>query len=130
MLRLRQDNRMSTKALAAVRVMHLSALIAGLVVLHVAAPSPAQSDCTANYCIRSQSLSFQVPPGWPAVAIAPCCKTDWGALPGGIDWSNGAPVMICTGNAEYATAFPNCGEPNNLSQAFPLSYERPQLRIG
>src|SRR5882757_8148944 len=88
----------------------LLALLGGLIIstLLVASPALAQSACTTNYCIRSQSLSFQLPPGWPALSIAPCCKTDWGALPGGIDWSNGAPVMICTGNAEYATTFPNC----------------------
>ena len=110
----------------------LLALLGGLIIstLLVASPALAQSACTTNYCIRSQSLSFQLPPGWPALSIAPCCKTDWGALPGGIDWSNGAPVMICTGNAEYATTFPNCGEPKNLSQAFPLAYERPKIGIG
>jgi len=38
--------------------------------------------------------------------------------------------MICTANAEYATAFPNCGGPNNLSQAFPLDYWQPKIGIG
>jgi hypothetical protein len=111
---------------------HLLVLVGGLILsaMLVVSPAPAQTDCTTNYCIKSQSLSYQVPPGWPAVTIAPCCKTDWGALPGGIDWSNGAPVMLCTGNAEYSTTFPNCGEPKNLSQAFPLSYERPKIGIG
>jgi hypothetical protein len=33
-------------------------------------------------------------------------------------------------NAEYATAFPNCGGPNNLSQAFPLDYWQPKIGIG
>src|SRR5262249_7512993 len=36
---------------------------------------------------------------------------------------NGAPVMICTGLAEYVNTFPNCGDPNNLSQAFALDYD-------
>ena len=88
--------------------------------LSAAAPASAQYTCTTNYCISSQSVSFQTPPGWPAVPIETCCQTHWGALPGGIDWSNGAPIMICTGRAEYVTAFPNCGDPNNLSQPFPL----------
>jgi hypothetical protein len=105
-------------------------LIGGLVVLTLAPPASAQSLCTTNYCIQSQSLSYRTPAGWPAVQIAPCCKTDWGSLPGGVDWSNGAPIMICTGNAEYATTFPNCGDPNNLSQAFPLAYDRPKIGIG
>jgi len=121
---------MSTRIPATTTLRYLPALIGGLVALLVASPALAQSDCTTNYCIRSQSLSYQVPAGWPAVSIAPCCKTDWGALPGGIDWSKGAPVMICSGNAEYASTFPNCGEPNNLSQAFPLAYERPKIGIG
>jgi hypothetical protein len=51
-------------------------------------------------------------------------------LPDGIDWSKGAPVMLCTGNADYAAAYPNCGEPNNLSQPFPLAYEGPKIGIG
>jgi hypothetical protein len=102
----------------------------GGLALSGASPAPAQSACTTNYCIRSQSISYQTPAGWPAVEIEPCCKTDWGALPGAIDWSKAAPIMICTGSAEYATAFPNCGDPNNLSQAFPLSYERPKIGIG
>jgi hypothetical protein len=104
--------------------------IVGLFAIFVAASALAQSACTTNYCIRSQSISFQTPPGWPGVAVESCCKTDWGALPGGIDWNNGAPIMICTGNAEYTTAFPNCGEPNNLSQAFPLNYWQPKIGIG
>jgi len=62
--------------------------------------------------------------------VETCCQTHWGALPGGIDWNNGAPVMICSGRAEYVNAFPNCGDPNNLSQAFPLDYERPSFAIG
>jgi hypothetical protein len=134
MLRLREDERMfatmSARLPATNRLRYFLAMIGGLAALLVGSPVQAQSACTTNYCIRSQSLSFQVPPGWPTVAVAPCCKTDWGALPGGIDWSNGAPVMICTGNADYASAFPNCGEPNNLSQAFPLAYERPKIGIG
>ena len=111
-------------------LLYVLAPIVGLFAIFVAAAALAQSACTTNYCIRSQSVSFQTPPGWPGVAVESCCKTDWGALPGGIDWNNGAPIMICTGNAEYATAFPNCGEPNNLSQAFPLNYWQPKIGIG
>ena len=105
-------------------------LLIGGLALPVASPALAQSACTTNYCIASQPISYQTPPGWPAVPVEPCCKTDWGSLPGGIDWSNGAPIMICTGNAEYATTFPNCGDPKNLSQSFPLAYERPKIGIG
>jgi len=86
--------------------------------------------CTANYCISSQSIAFQTPPGWPAVPVETCCQTHWGALPDGIDWNNGTPVMICTSRAEYVTTFPNCGDPKNLSQAIPLDYERPKFAIG
>ena len=108
----------------------LLALIVGVLILCAVLPARAQYACTTNYCIRSQSLSVQTPPEWPAVAVEPCCQTHWGALPGGIDWTNAAPVMICTANAEYATAFPNCGGPNNLSQAFPLDYWQPKIGIG
>jgi hypothetical protein len=112
------------------RILSATMSIGVLVVALLASPALAQSICTTNYCIRSQSLSYQVPPGWPSVTIAPCCRTDWGALPGGIDWSKGAPVMLCTGNADYTSAYPNCGEPNNLSQPFPLAYEGPKIGIG
>jgi len=105
-------------------------LICGWIVLSIDSPAYGQPLCTTNFCIRSQSLSYRTPSGWPAVPIAPCCKTNWGSLPGGLDWSNGAPIMICTGNADYAETYPNCGEPNNLSQPFPLSYDRPQIGIG
>jgi len=86
--------------------------------------------CTTNYCVSSQTISFQTPPGWPAVPVETCCQTHWGALPNGIDWNNGAPVMICTSRAEFVTTFPNCGDPENLSQAVPLDYERPKFAIG
>jgi hypothetical protein len=108
----------------------LLALVVGVPILSAVLPAHAQYACTTNYCIRSQSLSVQTPPEWPAVAVEPCCQTHWGALPGGIDWTNAAPVMICTANAEYTTAFPNCGGPNNLSQAFPLDYWQPKIGIG
>jgi hypothetical protein len=111
------------------RLGHLLLLISALA-LFATTPALAQSACTTNYCIRSQSLSYQTPPGWPAVPVEPCCRTYWGSLPGGIDWSKGAPVVICTGNAEYVATFPNCGDPSNLSQDFPLSYERPTIGIG
>ena len=101
-----------------------------LLAFSVAAPARSQYACTTNYCISSQSISFQTPPGWPAVPVETCCQTHWGALPGAIDWSNGAPIMICTGRVEYVTSFPNCGDPKNLSQAFPLDYERPTFAIG
>lgn len=90
----------------------------------------AQSDCPTNFCIKSQSLSYQPPPKWPDVAITACCKVDWGTLPGEIDWSNAKPIMLCTGDAEYATTFPNCGAPDSISQAFPLTYNRPKVGIG
>src|SRR5262249_15026656 len=95
-----------------------------------AAPASGQYACTTNYCIISQSISFQTPPGWPTVPVETCCQTHSGALPGGIDWSNVPPVMIGTGRAEYGTSCPNCGDPNNPSQAFPLDYERPKFAIG
>ena len=98
--------------------------------LSALAPASAQYACTTNYCVSSQSTSFQTPPGWPAVPVQTCCQTHWGALPGGIDWSNGAPVMICTGKPEFVTTFPNCGDPNNPSLDFPLDYERPSFAIG
>src|SRR5262249_62808 len=100
-------------------------LALSVIALSAAAPASAQYACTTNHCISSQSTSFQTPPGWPAVPVETCCQTHWGALPGGIDWNNGAPVMICTGLAEYVNTFPNCGDPNNLSQPFPLDYDRP-----
>lgn len=120
---------MSKKILSAA-LRYVPASIGLLVAVLFAAPALAQSTCTTNYCIRSQSLSFQIPAGWPSVTIASCCKIDWGALPVGIDWSKGAPVMICTGNADYAGAYPNCGDPNNLSQPFPLAYEGTKIGIG
>ena len=104
-------------------------LIAGVALLG-ASSALAQSACTTDYCIRSQSLSYETPPGWPAVPVEPCCTMYWGSLPGGINWINGAPIVICSGNAEFATTFPNCGDPSNLSQDFPLSYERPMIGIG
>src|SRR5260370_2484916 len=100
-----------------------------LLAFSVAARASAQYACTTNYCISSQSISFQTPPGWPAVPVETCCRTHWGALPGAIDWNNGAPIMICAGRAEYVTSFPNCGDPQNVSQAFPLYYERPKFAL-
>jgi hypothetical protein len=112
------------------RLRHVAASLAGVLAGIAAAPASAQYACTTNYCIRSQSVSFQTPTGWPAVEIETCCGTRWGALPSGIDWANGAPVMICSAGADYSTAFPNCGGPKTLSQHFPLSYERPRISIG
>jgi hypothetical protein len=100
-------------------------LIASLA-LTAASDADAQYACTTNYC----SVTVDTPAGWPAVPVETCCQTHWGALPGGIDWSNGVPVMICSASADYSTAFPNCGGPKNLSQAFPLSYENPKIGIG
>jgi hypothetical protein len=108
----------------------LLASLAASFVLAIAPPARAQYACTTNYCVKSQSVSFLTPPGWPSVTIETCCRTRWGALPDAMDWSNGAPVMICTGNAQYATAYPNCGYPGNLSQDFPLNYENPKIGIG
>ena len=111
-----------------IRAMDLLLSLAVLAV--IASPSGAQYACTTNYCVKSQSTAFQIPPGWPSVTIETCCRTRWGALPGGMDWNNGAPIMICTGNEEYATAYPNCGDPQNISQDFPLAYEKPKIGIG
>src|ERR1700693_3286200 len=107
MLQSCEDARMSIGTAATTLSRHSPALVGGFIAMLLVSPARAQNDCTTNYCIRSQSLSVQVPAGWPAVTVAPCCKTDWGALPGGIDWSKGSPVMLCTGNAEYATTYPN-----------------------
>ena len=62
--------------------------------------------------------------------VEPCCATHWGTRPGSIDWNKGAPIMICTATPEFVTAFPNCGDPKNLSQAFPLSYDKPKFAVG
>jgi len=106
-------------------------LIAGLLIVSIVSSSAlAQSDCPTNFCIKSQSLSYQPPSRWPDVAITPCCKVDWGTLPGDIDWTKAKPIMLCTGDAEYSTTFPNCGDPDNLSQVFPLTYNRPKVGIG
>jgi len=120
---------MSTRTAAGMRVVYALTLTAGLA-LAIASPAAAQYACTTNYCIQSQSVTVETPPGWPALPVAACCQTRWGALPDGIDWNKGAPVMICTASADYATAFPNCGGPKALSQAFPLSYENPKIGIG
>ena len=106
------------------------ALIVGFLAWLAAWPAAAQYACTTNFCIRSQSISFETPAGWPSVPVDTCCQTHWGARPGGIDWSNGTPIMICTSSPEYVTAFPNCGDPKNLSQDFPLSYDKPRIAIG
>ena len=124
------STRMSAGKPAANGLRYLLALSAGFLALSVAAPARAQYACTTNYCISSQSISFQTPPEWPAVPVETCCRTHWGALPGAIDWSNGAPIMICAGRPDYVTSFPNCGDPQNVSQAFPLDYERPTFVIG
>ena len=126
----KNPTRNPTRTPAISKIRYLPALIGGFLAASLASPASAQYACTTNYCIRSQSISFQTPPGWPAVPVETCCQTHWGALPGGIDWSNGAPVMICSSTADYETAFPNCGDPKNLSQAFPLSYEGPKIAIG
>jgi hypothetical protein len=97
----------------------------------LAAPAAeAQYACTTDYCIRSQSTSYETPPGWPNVTVAPCCRTHWGTRPGGIDWARATPIMICTARPDYDTSFPNCGDPNNLSQDFPLAYDKPTIAIG
>lgn len=106
------------------------ALTGALLLVTMVSPVLAESACTTDYCIRSQSLAYHTPPEWPAVPVAPCCRTTWGALPGGIDWRGGAPVMVCTGNPDYEGAFPNCGDPNNLSLPYPLDYGQPKISIG
>jgi hypothetical protein len=121
---------MSTRDQAMNGLRPVPVLIAGLLAGAAASPAAAQYACTTNYCIQSQSVSVQTPPGWPRVEIETCCGTRWGALPGGIDWANGAPVMICSAGADYSTNFPNCGGPKNLSQNFPLNYDRPRFSIG
>lgn len=122
---------MSMKNLLMSRFRQVQLLIVALLASTAAtAPASAQYACTTNFCIRSQSISFETPPGWPAVPVESCCRTHWGTLPGGIDWARGAPIMVCTSTPEYVTAFPNCGDPANLSQAFPLSYEKPRIAIG
>jgi hypothetical protein len=105
-------------------------LIVGLLAWSALSPAAAQYACTTDYCIQSQSISFETPPGWPAVTVEPCCATHWGTRPGGIDWNRGGPIMICTATPEFVTAFPNCGDPRNLSQAFPLSYDKPKFAVG
>ena len=52
----------------------LLALVVGVLTLSAALPARAQYACTTNYCIRSQSLSVQTPPEWPAVAVEPCLR--------------------------------------------------------
>ncbi|MCC6778583.1 MAG: hypothetical protein IT537_18470 [Hyphomicrobiales bacterium] len=93
-------------------------------------PAQAQPACTTNYCISAKPVSIATPAGWPSVTVEPCCRTNWGSRPSNIDWSNGAPVMICVGNGEYADSFPNCGDAGNAALPFPLSYERPTIGIG
>jgi hypothetical protein len=122
--------RMLTTNLASSRLTCLLAALVGSFVLSTVPPARAQHACTTNYCVKSQSISFQTPPSWPSVTIETCCRTLWGALPDGLDWTNGVPIMICTGNAEYAATYPNCGDPKNLSQDFPLNYENPKIGIG
>jgi hypothetical protein len=107
-----------------------SLLVVGLLAWWAESPATAQYVCTTDYCIQSRSLSFETPPGWPAVTVESCCQTHWGTRPSGIDWNKGAPIMICTSTPEYVTAYPNCGDPKNLSQAFPLSYDKPKFAIG
>jgi hypothetical protein len=105
-------------------------LLVGGLTLSFATPAMSQYACTTNFCIKSQPTSVQTPPGWPAVDVEACCRTHWGALPGNIDWVNARPVMICTASGDYANVFPNCGDPNNLSQDFPLAYANPTIGIG
>jgi hypothetical protein len=105
-------------------------MLAGAMLGIAIVPAGAQDGCTTNYCVKSQSVSFQTPPGWPAVSIETCCRTRFGVVPDGMDWSNGTPVLICTGNADYSNEYPNCGAPGSLSQNFPLTYDTPRIGIG
>src|SRR5262249_58124918 len=77
-----------------------------LLAFSVAAPAGAQYACTTNYCISTQSISFQTPPGWPAVEGEPCCRTPWGALPGGIGLGKRAAIMNFRGPAEVLVSLP------------------------
>ena len=120
---------MSSGDLPSTRLACLPAVVS-IILAGAPASSPAQNTCTTNYCVKTQSTSFQTPAGWPSVTIETCCRTRWGALPNGMDWSNGTPVMLCTGSGYYATEYPNCGGPNALSQDFPLAYENPKIGIG
>ena len=114
----------------------IAALLPALLMLSAVAmwplvePVSAQSTCTTNFCVKSQTTAFRTPPGWPAVTIDSCCRTRWGALPDGMDWASGTPVMLCTGNANYENEYPNCAAPDTPSQDFPLSYENPKIGIG
>ena len=112
------------------RIVSAPTLIVGLLAWSAMSPAAAQYACTTDYCIQSQSLSFETPPGWPTVTVEHCCATHWGTRPGSIDWNKGAPIMICTATPEFVTAFPNCGDPRNMSQAFPLSYDKPKFAVG
>jgi hypothetical protein len=105
-------------------------LAGALLPLVMLSPAFAGAACTTDYCIRSQTLSYHTPAEWPAVPVASCCKTTWGSLPDTVNWSGGVPVMICTGKEDYASAFPNCGDPNNLSLPYPLDYDEPKISIG
>ena len=128
----RLSERSSTAAMIRSRLALTTVFVALVMALppYSASPVFAQYACTTNYCVKSHSLSYDTPPEWPAIPIAPCCRTDWGSLPGEIDWSNGVPVMICTGGPDYVTDFPNCGAPNNPSLAYPLNYRKPRFAIG
>jgi hypothetical protein len=123
---------MSTRNSNLNKLRHFWTLIAVILVAGVmsSASAIAQYTCTTNYCVQSQSTSVQTPPGWPNVAVDTCCQVHWGALPGGIDWDKGAPVMICSASADYTSVFPNCGDPSNLSQPFPLQYWDTKIGIG
>jgi hypothetical protein len=104
--------------------------VAAFTIWSAVAPAIAQTTCSTNFCVRSQAAAVQVPPGWPAVSVDSCCRTRWGALPDGMDWASGIPIMLCTGNANYENEYPNCGATITPSQDFPLSYDNPKIGIG
>src|SRR5215468_5354628 len=103
-------------------------LALSVIALSAAAPASAQYACTTNHCISSQSTSFQTPPGWPAVPVETCCQTHWGALPGGIDWNNGAPVMICTGPRGIREHFPQLRRPEQFVAGVSVGLRPADLR--
>src|SRR5262245_41839959 len=99
-----------------------------LLAFSVAAPARSQYACTTNYCISSQSISFQTPPGWPAVPVETCCRTHWGALPGAIDWSNGAPIMICAGRPKICDLLPELRRPAKCVAGLSLGLRAADIR--
>ena len=115
------------------RFQHLLALTGGLLCWARRRPRPRRPGPNRLHhqlLHQSQSISYRTPPGWPAVTVEPCCKTDWGSLPGGIDWPNGAPIMICTGKAEYATTYPELRRSEQSVAGVSPGLREPKIGIG